>query len=200
MKRTLAAFAVAICVATPTVTPSAAEGVPGLRGADHIGFTVPDLEQAVGFFRDVIGCRVFYPLGPFASPKNNWMKDSLNVHPRATIPKMRLVRCGSGANLEIFQYTAPDQRKTPPRNSDIGGHHIAFYTADMTAAVAYLKSKGVKVLGAPTKMTGGPSKGETWVYLMAPWGMQLELVSYPKGKAYETNYKGRLWDPRKPGM
>lgn len=42
-------------------------GLPGLRGADHIGFTVPDLEQAVQFFVEVIGCEAFYPLGPFAA-------------------------------------------------------------------------------------------------------------------------------------
>ena len=51
-------------------------------------------------------------------------------------------------------------------------------------------------LGDPTTMTEGPSAGETWVYFLAPWGMQLELVSYPDGKAYEGAFDGRLWDPR----
>ena len=40
------------------------------------------------------------------------------------------------------------------------------------------------VLGEPTCMTEGPTAGESWVYFLAPWGMQLELVSYPQGKAY----------------
>lgn len=31
----------------------------------------------------------------------------------------------------------------------------------------------------------GMSAGESWVYFKAPWGMQLELVSFPEGKAYE---------------
>lgn len=124
------------------------------------------------------------------------MADHLNVDAKATIPAMRLMRCGNGANLEIFQYTAPEQAMTPPRNSDIGGHHVAFYTTDMVGAVAYLDGKGIKVLGAPTTMTEGPSAGETWVYFLAPWGMQLELVSYPEGKAYEKDTEGRLWDPR----
>ncbi len=30
-------------------------GLPGLRGTDHIGFTVPDLDAAVEFFTHVIG-------------------------------------------------------------------------------------------------------------------------------------------------
>ena len=29
---------------------------PGLRGTEHIGFTVPDLDEAARFFVDVIGC------------------------------------------------------------------------------------------------------------------------------------------------
>ena len=41
----------------------------------------------------------------------------------------------------------------------------------------------------------GPSAGQTWVYFLAPWGMQLELVSYPDGKAYEATTTRRLWHP-----
>lgn len=176
--------------------PLAAGELPGLKGMDHVGFTVPDLEQAVGFFAETLGCTAFYPLGPFSGGDSTWMADHLNVDAKAAIPAMRLVRCGNGANLEIFQYTAPEQRTQQPRNSDIGGHHLAFYTTDMTAAVAYLEAQGLTVLGTPTTMTDGPSKGETWVYFLSPWGMQLELVSYPDGKAYESDYDGRLWDPR----
>ena len=174
-----------------------ADGIPTLKGGDHIGFTVPDLNQAIRFFVDVIGCQEFYPLGPFKAD-NDWMQDHLNVHPRAEIQDMRLLRCGYGHNLEIFQYSAPEQNQSQPKNSDIGGHHIAFYVADINAAVAYLKSKQVQVLGAPTTMTSGPSRGETWVYFLTPWGMQLELVSYPEGKAYETDYTNRLWQATAP--
>lgn len=152
----------------------------------------------MAFFGDVIGCEAFYPLGPFADDQGTWMQDHLNVHPRATIPAMRLMRCGLGLNLEIFQYASPGQNRTPPKNSDVGGHHIAFYVDDINAAAAYLREKGVKVLGDPTTMTGGPSAGESWVYFLAPWGLQLEMVSYPDGKAYENDYEGRLWDPRSP--
>jgi catechol 2,3-dioxygenase-like lactoylglutathione lyase family enzyme len=183
-------------LAVPTTAALAEGGLPGMRGPDHVGFTVPDLAQAIAFFGGVLGCQAFYPLGPFSGGDSTWMTDHLNVDAKATIPAMRLMRCGNGANLEIFQYTAPDQNLTPPRNSDIGGHHVAFYVDDMSAAVAYLLDNGVRVLGEPTTMTEGPSKGETWVYFMAPWGMQLELVSYPDGKAYEAEYEGRLWDPR----
>jgi glyoxylase I family protein len=60
-----------------------------------------------------------------------------------------------------------------------------------------LKSKGVKILGEPTKSKNA-SEGQTWVYFLTPWGMQLELVSYPNGKAYEKDSKIHLWHPAKP--
>ena len=173
-----------------------AEGLPGMRGADHIGITVPDLKQAVDFLINVIGCEAYYKLGPFKAD-NDWMEVHLNVNPRAEIPTMQLVRCGHGTNFEVFQWSSPDQKTTPPRNSDAGGHHIAFYVDDMDKAVAHLKKHNVKMFGDPTVMKEGPSAGETWMYFLAPWGVQMELVTY-KGKAYEKDFKGKLWDPTTP--
>ncbi len=176
---------------------SAMASIPGMKGPDHMGFTVPDISEAVDFFVDVMGCDPFFQLGPFGDDKGEWMKTHLNVHPRATIPAIQLMRCKNGSNLEIFEYTAPAQNKQQPTNSDIGGHHIGFYVEDIDVAVSYLKANGIQVLGEPSVMTTGPSAGESWVYFLAPWGMQLELVSYPNGKAYEKETDRRLFTPNK---
>ena len=53
------------------------------------------------------------------------------------------------------------------QNSDIGGHHIGFLVDDIDAAVAYLKSKGVKGRRADQD-DAGSDRRETWVYFMAP--------------------------------
>jgi catechol 2,3-dioxygenase-like lactoylglutathione lyase family enzyme len=171
--------------------------LPGLKGTDHIGFTVPDLDEAVAFFVDVIGCEPFYELGPFRSD-DDWMAAHLNVHPRAVMKRLKFLRCRNGSNLELFEYEAPDQGRVQPKNSDVGGHHLAFYVDDIDEAVAYLRSRGVRVLGEPTVRTTGPSAGQTWVYFLSPWGMQLELVSYPGGKGYERETTARLWHPAFP--
>jgi catechol 2,3-dioxygenase-like lactoylglutathione lyase family enzyme len=172
-------------------------GLPGLRGTDHIGFTVPDLAQAIDFFVNVIGCEPFYELGPFAA-EDDWMATHLNVHPRAVMKRLKFLRCRHGSNFEVFEYSAPDQNLRQPKNSDVGGHHLAFYVDDMNAALEYLKSRGVRVLGEPTVRTTGPSAGQTWVYFLTPWGMQLELVSFPHGKGYERESATRLWHPGRP--
>lgn len=172
--------------------------LPGLRGTDHIGFTVPDLDEAIRFFVDVIGCEPFYELGPFQDEAGDWMRTHLNVHPRTVMRRLKFLRCKHGSNFELFEYEAPDQRREQPRNSDVGGHHLAFYVDDIDAAVAYLKARGVRVLGAPTVRTSGPNAGQTWVYFLSPWGMQLELVSFPDGKGYERETDARLWHPAFP--
>jgi catechol 2,3-dioxygenase-like lactoylglutathione lyase family enzyme len=157
--------------------------LPGLSGVDHIGFTVPDLEQARSFLVDVIGCEHLYSLGPFADD-GTWMSTHLDVDDRAVMRRLHFFRCGDQAIFEVFEYEAPDQRRRGPRNSDVGGHHVALYVDDLDAAVAFLRAAGVRILGEPTA-SSGPSAGQRWVYFLAPWGMQFELVSYPGGKAFD---------------
>ena len=172
--------------------------VKGVRGTDHIGITVPDLDEAIAFFTNVLGAEELFRMGPFSDPDGDWMVENLNVHPRAVLEQFAMVRCHTGANLEIFQYSSPDQRETGPRNSDVGGHHIAFYVDDMDSAIAGLKEHGVTILGEPKDVPGTPLEGIRWCYFLAPWGLQLEFVSYPDGLAYEKETDRRLWNITRP--
>ena len=76
-------------------------GLPGLAGADHIGITVPDLEAATRFFVDVIGCKVTFEVGPFASD-DDWMQQHLGVDPRSKINKLRMWKCANGPSIECL--------------------------------------------------------------------------------------------------
>ena len=158
------------------------KGLPGLTRVDHFGLTVPDLEKATSFLTDVLGCEYLYSLGPFID-EGDWMQVHLNVHPRAVMKELRFFSCGDQAVFEVFEYSAPDQDVVGPRNSDIGGHHVALYVDDLDLAIDYLRAQDVEVLGEPT-VSQGPSKGQRWIYFLAPWGMQFELVSYPDGKEF----------------
>ncbi|HET6499593.1 MAG TPA: VOC family protein [Amycolatopsis sp.] len=160
--------------------------IPGLTGVDHIGLTVPDLDQAREFFVDVLGCEYLYTLGPMQDPDGNWMSEHLNVDDKTVMRRLHFFRLGGQAIFEVFEYEAADQRQDVPRNSDIGGHHIALYVDDLDAAVADLHRRGLRVLGEPTTSKGA-SLGQRWVYFLSPWGLQCELVSYPNGKAFDHN-------------
>lgn len=177
------------------VATAAADPIPGVRGIDHFGFTVPDADQAVAFFHEVVGCNEAFRFGPISDDKGTLMKDLVNVNPRAKIDKIVMMRCGQGSNIEIFQYQSPDQRTVEPRNSDIGGHHVAFYVTDLDAAVGKARALGLKTMMGPFPITEGPAAGQAITYVLTPWGMQLELISYPKGMAYEKDAQTRLWAP-----
>src|SRR5258708_19241778 len=117
-------FLLAACsaLAIGASPPSAwADSIPGLRGHDHTGITVPDVKAATAFFTEVIGCTHAMSFGPFSDDKGTFMQDVVNVNPRAVIDEISMIRCGYGSNIELFQYQAPDQATTLPKNSDIGG-------------------------------------------------------------------------------
>ena len=171
-------------------------GIPGLRGGDHIGITVPDLAQAHEFLVDVLGCEFAYAL-PGMRHDDDWMRGHLNVDPRRAVTEIRFYRLGFGLNFEVFEYEPHDGQRDVPRNSDLGGHHVALYVEDIDAAAGYLAARGVRLLDGPVASRNA-SAGQRWRYFLAPWGMQFELVSYPGGKAYEEHAAVRLWHPAFP--
>ncbi|AYG67137.1 MULTISPECIES: VOC family protein [unclassified Rhizobium] len=183
----------------PVSAEKNAGGLPGLRGHDHTGLTVPDMKQAVDFFQKVLGCEVIMSFGPFADDEGTFMTDLLGVHPKAQVKQITQIRCGFGSNIELFEYSAPDQRDLKQKNSDIGAFHISLYVDDIDAAKAYLDSNNIETRLGPFPVQDGPAAGQSILYFQAPWGLQFEAISYPKGMAYEKDAETVLWDPKNPG-
>ncbi|HEY7344415.1 MAG TPA: VOC family protein [Gaiella sp.] len=179
--------------------PGNANGQLGLVGMDHVGITVPNIGEAVAWFENVMGCVAPLSFGPFSDATGTFMHDLLDVHPRAVVEQITMVRCGRSANIELFRYTAPDQRTTFPKNSDWAGHHIAFYVTDIDAAVAYMVSKGAEKFLGPLPVTEGPAAGQSINYFRTPFGTYIELISYPNGMAYERDPSRPLWSPKRNG-
>src|SRR5438477_6907571 len=170
-----------------------ARGELGLVGADHVGLTVPDIGEAVAWFRNVMGATAPLSFGPIGDPQGTLMQDLLGVDPRAVIDQIAVLRIGHSANIELFQYEAPDQRRTFRRISDWSGHHVAFYVTDIKAAVAYMEAKGVQKFLGPFPLTAGPAAGQTINYFKTPFGTYIELISYPHGMAYQAPAPILLW-------
>ena len=59
-------------------------------------------------------------------------------------------------------------------------------------------AKGVKTRMGPIPVKEGPAAGQTILYFQAPWGLQLEAISYPDGMAYEKGAETVLWSPKNP--
>jgi catechol 2,3-dioxygenase-like lactoylglutathione lyase family enzyme len=168
---------------------------PNLVGMDHVGFNVPDLDRAVKFFTDVLGFHKVYEEGKL--PLNAEAKKAFNIRQSAEVMRIAMLETGNGSNIELFEYNSPERNMKRPMNDDIGWYHIAVYTDNMDKSVAYLKSKDIHMIGAPFEHKTGPNGGLTGVYFETPWGLQVELVTYPKGMAYEkTHPKYKLWSPK----
>lgn len=192
--KTLAAAA----LLTSLSLPAFADPLPGIRGVNHIGLTVPDLDQAETFFTEVLGCERAMAFGPFRDDEGTFMQDLLGVDPRAVVNQIRMLRCGFGSNIELFSYDAPDQATIRQRNSDIGAYHIAFYVDDIDAAAASLREAGIQTNMGPLPVSDGPAAGQSILYFSAPWGLQFEAISFPQGMAYEREGGPILWSNTAP--
>jgi catechol 2,3-dioxygenase-like lactoylglutathione lyase family enzyme len=159
--------------------------IPTVRSVDHVAYTVPNLDEAVNFFVDWLGGELIFKDGPF-SDSGDGMKVRLNVDPRASC-RLAMLRLGQTMNLELFEYEAPERVERFPRNSDVGGTHLALYVDDIDQAFAYLKGvPGVTIQGdAPHGvLASSPVAGQRWFYFLTPFGLQMELTSCPDGRFY----------------
>lgn len=64
----------------------------------------------------------------------------------------------------------------------------------MWSLTIYVQSD-VRIQVEPVAMQEGPNSGLTWVYFLTPWGMQLELVIFPKGMPINNATTRHLWRP-----
>jgi len=156
--------------------------ITGLRHADHIAFTVPDLDLAVRFFVEHLGAETLYRSrrgpDPVFIPENFQM-------PPDTAFELAMLRLPPNLNVELFQWAGQGLRTEPPRHGDAGGHHLAFVVDDVDAAVDYLRTvPGVRVLGRVKQVSQDSPRvaGNRWTYVMTPWGLMLELVDRSRVK------------------
>jgi catechol 2,3-dioxygenase-like lactoylglutathione lyase family enzyme len=169
-------------------------------GVEDLAFTVPDLEQATDFFVSSFGAEVISEGGRMADAHRSSMRDYANADVRASVRASRLLRTPF-LNLMLAEASYPGQRTLWPMMLDIGGWHLAGYVDDMDAAVDYLGSQDVYVLGPGKKPTTNPpevGEGSFACHCMTSWGFHFELLTYPNGRAYMADFDGRLWNPAAP--
>ena len=99
-------------------------------------------------------------------------------------------------NLELFEWDAPDQDETSPKNSDIGAMHLALHVEQIDAAVDALADRDdVTVLDGPQTNEDGPTEGLTYVYCRVEWGLYLELLETPERMPYADDTDKQLYGP-----
>lgn len=156
--------------------------VPSYETIDHFGITVPDLDQAIGFFVEVLGAELWYREGPFEDPEGETMWDEMRIPSRA-VERLAMLRMGSTATVELLEFAVGGE--TDRAATDVSRHsvgHLGLRVHDIEAALEGLRgAEGVEVLAGPTRVEGGAADGLRWIYFLAPWGLPLELIELPPG-------------------
>ena len=151
---------------------------------DHIGVTVPNLDEAHDVLRRRPGLRVHVharALRP-RRPLDERAPQRRGRHRDAAPALLPARRPGDLRGLRVRG--RPTSNAPRPATATSAATTSRSTSTDLDAAVAHLHRLGLTVLGEPTA-SNGPSEGQRWVYFLSPWGMQFELVSYPDGKAFD---------------
>ena len=170
-------------------------GIPTATNVDHVAWTVPDLDDAVRFFVEVLGGEELFRAGPFNDPTGNWMNDQFDVPARAS-GILAMVRLGPTQVIELLEWDTVDQNTVWPRNDHVGATHIAIQVADIAAASDYLRSHGCTPCGDRVHLENMPHAGITIQYVRTPISLYLELVNTPgTSLPYEATSTARLLTP-----
>jgi catechol 2,3-dioxygenase-like lactoylglutathione lyase family enzyme len=160
----LSLLTIALLWAVAVAMPVGARGAT-VRDNDYVRIGVPDLSQAVGFFRDVLNCQLIGSTSAAGSAVKGKGES-------------RLLACESNSIVELFDNHAAE-RSSPPRQVSRGDNEpIQFVLEDIAHAGQWLTRSGVRVVGFPHKLSSGPLAGMTVVNFVSPWGLQLQLAGW----------------------
>ena len=121
-------------------------------GMHHIGFTVPDIEEGIAFFKAVFGAVDVFRTGPF-DVDESFMEGKLGASPKSRIRDLVFLKCGEGTSVELFEYSGEDKSVPPRRPSEIGGMHLCFEVEDVFASAERLRAQGIEMLDGPQRET-----------------------------------------------
>jgi catechol 2,3-dioxygenase-like lactoylglutathione lyase family enzyme len=120
---------------------------------DHLGFTVPNLAEAIEFFLG-LGVELLYEEGPYRDT-GDALRRQVDVDPGAEY-RLAMLRFGSTTTLELLEYQTREATAQPPRNSDHSAAHLGLRVADIDQAIAWLRERAdVQVLDGRSPSTMG---------------------------------------------
>ncbi|MEM0474634.1 MAG: methylmalonyl-CoA epimerase [Zestosphaera sp.] len=130
---------------------------------DHIGIAVKNLDEAVRFYRDVLGLEL----------------EGVEEVPEESV-KVAMFRVGD-THIELLQGTTPESAisKFIEKRGE-GIHHIAVRVEDVDKSVEVLKSRGAVLVYDKSKLVSKGSRKINFVHPKSTGGVLLELVERVK--------------------
>lgn len=145
-----------------------------IRSVLHYGFTVSDLEEAISFFRDLLG----FELTVLRKDVTGYVEKVVGMP--GTWMQIAEVTAPDGSIIELIEYTAPKGEKINSKTCNPGVGHIAFVVDNLQGMYQDLSAKGVQFVNPPIFIEYGPHKGMGVCYLKGPDGITLEFLEPAK--------------------
>ncbi len=135
---------------------------------NHIGVVVPDMDEAVAFWRDVMGATRFH--------EADVPQDGLNIIFVDTPTHSGM----DGTQMELIQPLNDETAVSGflAKNPAGGQHHVCFEVPDIEAARAEFEAQGKRVLG-PTRI-GAHGTPIFFVHPKDMGGILTEILETPK--------------------
>lgn len=135
---------------------------------NHIGVVVPDMDEAVAFWRDVMGATSFH--------EADVPQDGLNIVFVDTPTHSGM----DGTQMELIQPLNDDTAVSAflAKNPSGGQHHVCFEVPDIDAAREEFEAQGKRILG-PTRI----GAHGTLIFFVHPkdmGGILTEILETPK--------------------
>lgn len=182
--------------------------LPTVRGMDHIGINVRDIDEASAFLEAALGAEVMYDLfAPSSDPSNpgialsgpdgqtserlDFTGANINDAPDIGYVGHRMMRLGNGATLELLQMDVPDPEAAT--YGHLGVNHFCVFVDDIEAAAKRAEDAGATLYDRFSMIGLEAGENAEAQYAVAPFGLRFEFISYGRLAYEDVTPLRRAW-------
>ncbi|GAC1576273.1 MAG: hypothetical protein NVS3B5_07730 [Sphingomicrobium sp.] len=141
--------------------------------ADHTGFCVTSLDDALPFWIDVLGFELLRKgeIGP-----GEFLHQVAGISDHGL--SFALLKAGAH-QVELLEYTGAPRATVTARSEAIGGAHLCLALDKLDTALTAMAPYGWIAVGEPQLLNAGPRAGTRVVYVSNADNIKLELMQPP---------------------
>lgn len=164
------------------------------RSFSHIGLSVPDLDRAVKFYRDVMGFYVLMEPSPIVEETDTAIGIMCQDCFGAGYEDFRIAHLvtSDGIGIEMFEFKQNDGKNAVFNHVPTGLFHFSIQDPDVEGLIKKIVEHGGKQL-MPIREYYPGEKPYRMCYVADPFGIVFELYSH----SYELTYSSGAYESAK---
>ncbi|SEN75987.1 Catechol 2,3-dioxygenase [Sphingomonas gellani] len=143
-----------------------------IRRADHVGFAVASLDEALRFWVEGLGA-LLVRTGKMGGEFLGQVTGAHGAQVRMAIVSL------ADQTIELLEYQGVARPSAPAKPFDPGFAHLALVVDDIEALLARIAAYGWKAQGTPQPIAGGERAGTQVIYVVGPDGATIEFMQPP---------------------